>query len=87
MHLVDSSSVSFVGGRMKEPAGQMSSTRRTFLKTAVAAGGVSVLSTANVASAEVILQKPESAGPEPADGPMGYHETAHIKHYYKTLRE
>jgi hypothetical protein len=72
---------------MKEPAGQMSSARRTFLKTAVAAGGVSVLSAANAAPAEEILQKTTSAVPEPVAESRGYHETDHVKHYYRTLRE
>ncbi len=72
---------------MKEPASQMSSARRTFLKTAVAAGGVTALGAANAAPAEEISQKTISAVPEPAAESMGYHETAHIKHYYKTLRE
>lgn len=72
---------------MKEPASQMSSARRTFLKTAVAAGGVTVLSTANAAPAEEVSQQSAPAAPEPAAESTGYHETAHIKHYYKTLRE
>ena len=72
---------------MKEPASQMSSARRTFLKTAVAAGGVTALGAANAAPAEEISQKTISAVPEPVAESTGYHETAHIKHYYKTLRE
>ena len=72
---------------MKEPASQMSSARRTFLKTAVAAGGVTALGAANAAPAEEISQQTISAVPETAAESTGYHETAHIKHYYKTLRE
>jgi len=72
---------------MKEPAGQVSSTRRTFLKTAVAAGGVTVLSTANAAPVDEISQQTEPAVPEPVVEATGYHETSHIKTYYKTLRE
>lgn len=73
---------------MKEPAGQMSSARRTFLKTAVAAGGVSVLATtADATPIEHNPQKTQSAEPGATAESMGYHETSHIKHYYKTLRE
>ncbi len=72
---------------MKEPADHMSRTRRTFLKTAVAAGGVSVFSTANAAPAEQILHNSKSAAPEAEIESAGYHETDHIKHYYRTLRK
>lgn len=72
---------------MKEPASHVSSARRTFLKTAVAAGGVTVLSTANATPVDEISQQTEPAVPEPVAESTGYHETDHIKHYYKTLRE
>ena len=72
---------------MKEPAGQMSGARRTFLKTAVAAGGVTVLSNANAAPVENIPQQAQPAAAEPVDSSTGYHESVHIKHYYRTLRE
>ncbi len=73
---------------MKEPADHLSRARRTFLKTAVAAGGVSVLSTANAAAAEQILHNSKKpAEPEAETNSAGYHETDHIKRYYRTLRE
>jgi anaerobic selenocysteine-containing dehydrogenase len=61
--------------------------RRTFLKAAVAAGSATALSTLTTTS---VAATDESLSPTTADTrteSRGYRETAHIKEYYKILRE
>ena len=56
--------------------------RRTFLKKLAAAGGA----TAAVAISGQAAASPE---PDPASEPakkQGYHETPHIRHYYRTAK-
>ena len=60
--------------------------RRTFLKAAAAAGGAAALSTLSTAP----LAAAESDSPPTADARIesrGYRETAHIRDYYKIIRE
>lgn len=72
---------------MKEPADQMSGARRTFLKAAVAAGGVTALTNVGASPSPRIVDPAAPPTSAPEEGPTGYHETAHIRDYYQTLRE
>ena len=74
---------------MKDRASTLTLTgnRRTFLKAAVAAGGttaLSTLSTAPLAAADK-LDSPPTADARIES--RGYRETAHIRDYYKIIRE
>jgi len=74
---------------MKDRASPLTLTgnRRTFLKAAVAAGGTTALSTLSTAPVAA-TDSPDS--PPCADArteSRGYRETAHIKEYYKIIRE
>jgi len=67
---------------MTRQAKTHSEERRNFLKTLAAAGGA----TAAVAISGQAAASPE---PEPASEPTrdrGYHETPHIRHYYRTAK-
>ena len=74
---------------MKDRASPLTLTgnRRTFLKAAVAAGGttaLSTLSTAPVAATDNPDSRPDA---DARTESRGYRETAHIKEYYKIIRE
>ena len=61
--------------------------RRTFLKAAAAAGGAAALSTLSTAP---LAATDRSDSPPTADDRIesrGYRETAHIRDYYKIIRE
>ena len=74
---------------MKDRASPLTLTgdRRTFLKAAVAAGSataLSTLSTAPVAATDKPISPP---GADSRTDSRGYRETAHIKEYYKIIRD
>lgn len=61
--------------------------RRIFLKGAAAAGGVAAITAVSATGlVDADTQQPDT--PEVADkkASKGYHETQHIKAYYRTLR-
>ena len=72
---------------MKEPESTMSTQRRTFLKVAVAAGGATALAPVAASPPDVLSADQAAADPGSANRSKGYHETQHIKDYYRTLRE
>jgi nitrous oxide reductase len=61
--------------------------RRMFLKGAAAAGGAAALTAASAAGL-VDADTEEKPAPEATDktASKGYHETQHIKDYYRSLR-
>lgn len=74
---------------MKDRASPLTLTgdRRTFLKAAAAAGGAAALSTLSTAP---LAATDKSDSPPTADDrteSRGYRETAHIRDYYKIIRE
>lgn len=64
---------------------RFTSNRRIFLKGAAAAGGAAALS---AVSAGVMDEEPETENATAAaqDTEAGYHETQHIRDYYRALR-
>ncbi len=72
---------------MKKRTTPFTPDRRLFLKGAAAAGGVTALAAVSTAS----LSDPDTAdntdpGTAAKPASRGYHETAHIRDYYRTLR-
>lgn len=72
---------------MNERAGQLSGSRRTFLKAAVAAGGAGALTTVTASPIDQVAAAETPPADTPEVKPRGYRETAHIRDYYRTLRE
>jgi nitrous oxide reductase len=74
---------------MKKDKTHFTADRRTFLKGAAVAGGAAALT---AASASGLVEPAAKASPEAASATadktasMGYHETQHIKDYYRILR-
>ncbi len=61
--------------------------RRIFLKGAAAAGGaVAITAVAASGLADVDTEAAELSGAVDNKTPRGYHETQHIKDYYRALR-
>lgn len=60
--------------------------RRTFLKGIVAAGGASALTAVSASHLTDILDDHQAAADDAATAARGYHETPHIREYYRTLR-
>jgi hypothetical protein len=58
--------------------------RRVFLKNIAAVGGMTVVSVTLPVLAE---PKTQSNADSPTDQHTGYHETPHIRAYYRTLQE
>ena len=61
--------------------------RRTFLKAAMAAGSATALSTLTTTSTAATEASLSSTTADTRTESRGYRETAHIKEYYKILRE
>jgi hypothetical protein len=76
-----------LGGAMIKDKTRFTANRRIFLKGAAAAGGAAALTAASAANL-VDEELEEAAQPDAADNKAskGYHETQHIKDYYRTLR-
>jgi hypothetical protein len=74
---------------MKDRASPLTLTgnRRTFLKAAVAAGGASALSTLSTAPVAATDSPDSPPGADARTESRGYRETAHIKEYYKIIRD
>lgn len=72
---------------MKKDKTRFTADRRMFLKGAAVAGGTAAL-TAVSATGLVAQATPEQATPDAQAKPasQGYHETQHIKDYYRVLR-
>jgi hypothetical protein len=72
---------------MKKDNARFTADRRTFLKGAAVAGGTAAL-TAVSATGLVDPATEESATPDATEKPAakGYHETQHIRDYYRALR-
>ena len=70
---------------MKKDKTHFTADRRLFLKGAAAAGGAAALT---AASATGLVEPAAEAAPATADKPAskGYHETQHIRDYYRILR-
>ena len=74
---------------MKMDKTYFTSDRRTFLKGAAIAGGAAALTAASATGlVESAAKAPPAAAPATADktASKGYHETQHIKDYYRILR-
>jgi hypothetical protein len=79
--------LSLVEKSMKTKPAQCAQDRRAFLKGVVAAGGATALT---AVSASQFAHSPESAvqAEQPAATlPQGYRETAHVRAYYRALRD
>ena len=74
---------------MKKDKTHFTADRRTFLKGAAVAGGAAALTAASATGlVEPAAKTPPAAAPATADktASKGYHETQHIKDYYRILR-
>jgi len=73
---------------MKGRSAHYTTDRRLFLKGVIAAGGATALTAVSARHlAEPMKDKQVDAGLKPDPVSQGYHETAHIKAYYRTLRD
>jgi hypothetical protein len=73
---------------MKGPPAQYTTDRRLFLKGVIAAGGATALTAVSAPHiADPLEDKQAGPGGNPAAVSKGYRETAHIKAYYRTLRD
>ena len=61
--------------------------RRTFLKAVAAAGGAAALSTLSTAPLAATGKSDSPPGADDRTESRGYRETAHIRDYYKIIRE
>ena len=57
--------------------------RRGFLRAAGGAGALGALAAVASQAPAAAVASPAAAGPA---GSVGYHETEHIRHYYRTAR-
>ena len=77
-----------VEGKMKGRPAQYTTDRRLFLKGVIAAGGVTALTAVSAPHlADPLVDKQADADGNPDAVSQGYRETAHIKAYYRTLRD
>ena len=58
-----------------------------FLKGIMAAGGATALTAVSASQLAGPQKDAVQAGEDPAAAPQGYRETAHIKAYYRTLKD
>jgi len=73
---------------MKGRPAQYTTDRRLFLKGVVAAGGATALTAVSAPHfTDPLDDKQADTGRKPDAVSQGYRETAHIKAYYRTLRD
>jgi secreted PhoX family phosphatase len=74
--------------KMKGRPAHYTTDRRLFLKGVIAAGGATALTAVSAHHlADPLEDKQAGADLNPDPVSQGYHETAHIKAYYRTLRD
>lgn len=73
---------------MKGRPAHYTTDRRLFLKGVIAAGGATALTAVSAHHlADPLKDKQAVAGLNPDPVSQGYRETAHVKAYYRTLRD
>jgi hypothetical protein len=71
---------------MKRPKAEPASNRRNFLKGVVAVGGVTAVSTFTASNLMADDTGESLSRENDTQTSRGYHETNHIRNYYRTLK-